>query len=97
MRGSSRFSSSIGIGALVSLLVAGASHAAETTGPEAPLAPAQDQPAAGARKPSTVHRDPDGTPYVLRGPNEKQYLSSYNVTWLDGNHVLTPPGVGGFD
>ena len=50
----------MGIGVLGLLLVAGASHAAETTGPEAPLAPAQDQPAAGA-------------------------------------HVLTPPGVGGFE
>ena len=60
MRGSSCFRGSMGIGVLGLLLVAGASHAAETTGPEAPLAPAQDQPAAGA-------------------------------------HVLTPPGVGGFE
>lgn len=68
-----------------------------TTGPAPALAPGEDRRAVGPTIPSTVYREADGTPYVLRGPNEKQFLSGYNVTWVDQNHVIGPPGFGGFD
>lgn len=68
-----------------------------TTGPDPALAPGEDRRAAGTTTPSTVYREADGTPYVLRGPNEKQFLSGYNVTWVDKTHVIGPPGFGGFD
>ncbi len=71
--------------------------AAEVSGPEPGLAAGQDKRAVGSNPPSTVYRDPDGTPYVLKGASSKQYLSGYNVTWIDKNHVIAPQGVGGFD
>lgn len=84
--------------ALTLAFAAAAPGAAQVvTGPNPALAPGQDQRAAGQIAPSTVYREPDGTPYVLKGPNEKQFLSGYNVTWVDKNHVIAPPGVGGFD
>lgn len=67
------------------------------TGPDPALAPGEDRRAAGTTTPSTVYREADGTPYVLKGPNEKQFLSGYNVTWVDKTHVVGPPGFGGFD
>lgn len=67
------------------------------TGPDPALAPGEDRRAVGSTVPSTVYWDQAGQPYVLRGPDERQYLGDYNVTWTDRNHVLTPPGVGGFD
>ena len=72
-------------------------QAAEVSGPAPGRAPGQDKRAVGSTQPSTVYRDPDGTPYVLRSANSKQYLSGYNVTWIDKNHVIAPDGVGGFD
>ena len=81
----------------LSLAVPSLGIAQVKTGPEPALAPGQDQRAAGTTRPSTVYREADGTPYVLKGPNEKQFLSGYNVTWIDKDHVIAPPGVGGFD
>ncbi len=52
---------------------------------------------AGSRTPSTVYRDPDGSATVLRNAQQKQYLSRYDLTWIDQDHVVPPPGVGGFD
>lgn len=51
-----------------------------TSGPAPALAPGEDRRAVGSTTPSTVYREADGTPYVLRGPNEKQFLGGYDVT-----------------
>ena len=88
-------------GCALALALAGtplsAAHAQVTTGPNPSLAPGEDRRGAGTTTPSTVYRESDGTPYVLRGPQEKQFLSGYNLTWIDKNHVIGPPGFGGFD
>ena len=82
---------------LALMLTATPTFAAEVSGPEPGLAPGQDTRAAGSSVRSTVHREADGTAYVLRGPNEKQFLSAFNVTWVDNDNVIGPPGFGGFD
>ena len=82
---------------VLSLAVPSLGIAQVRTGPDPALAPGQDQRGAGTVRPSTVYREADGTPYVLKGPDEKQFLSGYNVTWIDKIHVIAPPGVGGFD
>ena len=85
--------------ALALCVAASPLRAAEVyTGPNPAFAPSQDRfPGGYGPAPSTVHRDPDGSAYVLRGRNEKQYLSGYNVTWIDKNHVLAPVGIGTFE
>ena len=100
MPSSSRTRLWIFVCALVLSVTASPLMAAEVfyTGPNPAFAPSQDRfPGGYGPAPSTVHRDPDGSAYVLRGRNEKQYLSGYNVTWIDKNHVLAPVGVGTFE